>query len=173
MSEHTVNAVAGDFVFETNQLRCRLLSNKDQALYLSLYSTDEIMRFITEPLTETAAERSFQFALRCAEQRPLRRLFLVVESKTAGDALGVAGISSLDWQRLSVEYGLMLTKAGQGRGYAPEVTKACLIHLTLTMGMKRVWVDISEQNKAALKVAQIVGFKGSPADKRIHEYCIS
>ncbi|MDP4535284.1 GNAT family N-acetyltransferase [Alkalimonas collagenimarina] len=170
MSEQAFIATASDFVFETSQLRCRLLSNKDQTLYLSLYSTDEIMRFITEPLTETAAERSFQFALRCAEQRPLRRLFLVVESKNKGVALGVVGISSLDWQQQSVEYGLMLTKTGQGKGYAPEVTKACLAHLTQTIGMKRVWVDISEQNKAALKVARMVGFTPSRLDKRIYEY---
>ena len=173
MPEGAVEVTANDFVFETDQLRCRLLSDKDQALYLGLYSTGEIMRYITEPLSVTAAERSFQFALRCLVQQPLRRIFLVVESKNESAELGIVGISSLDWQEYSVEYGLMLTKAGQGRGYAPEITKACLIHLTHTMGMKRVWVDISEQNKAALKVARMVGFKPNQMDKRIHEYFTS
>ena len=163
---------ANTFCFETTRFRCRLLSEADQALYRSLYCCDAIMRFIMKPLTVAAAERSFYHALRCNQLRPLRRLFLPVESKGNGIALGILGINSLDWKNRSVEYGLMLTKEGQAKRCAAEVTTACLHHLTSRLAMRRVWVDISEQNIAALKVAHRAGFVPCRTNPRIHEFFI-
>ena len=171
-SEQTIYREANEFCFETARLRCRLLSAEDQALYRSLYSSETMMRYIMQPLTEAAADQSFFYALRCIEQRPLQRLFLVVERKQDLVPLGIAGISSLNWQEYSVEYGIMLTKEGQDRGYALEVTKACLAHLIHSIGMNRVWVDIAEENQAALKVARMAGLQAISENARIHEYSV-
>ncbi|MEN3159791.1 GNAT family N-acetyltransferase [Alkalimonas sp. NCh-2] len=170
MSESLTLVEASKFCFETTHLRCRLLSEDDEALYRGLYSSDSIMRYIMKPLTKTSANKSFRSAMRCFEQFPLQRLFFVVEHKADEVALGILGISSLDWQQYSCEYGLMLTRSGQGKNYAFEITQACLYHLTAVLGMKRIWVDISEQNSAALKVAHRVGFKPCRTNLRLHEY---
>ncbi|MCC5825744.1 GNAT family N-acetyltransferase [Alkalimonas sp.] len=169
-SAQTTYREANEFCFETTRLRCRLLSEADQALYRSLYSSETMMRYIMKPLTEAAADQSFFYALRCIEKRPLQRLFLAVERKQDFLPLGITGISSLNWQEPSAEYGLMLTREGQGKGYAVEMTKACLTHLIHSMGMKRVWVDIAEENQAALKVARMAGLKADLKNCRIHEY---
>ena len=171
-SEQTIYREANEFCFETARLRCRLLSIDDQALYRSLYSSETMMRYIMQPLTQAAAERSFFHAFGCSERLPLQRLFLVVERKQDVIPLGIVGISSLNWQEYSAEYGLMLSKDGQGRGYALEVTKACLAHLIHSIGMNRVWVDIAEENQAALKVARMAGLQAISENARIHEYSV-
>lgn len=171
--EHALFPEAHEFCFETDRLQCRLLSEADQVLYRSLYCCEIMMRYIMKPLTQAAAEQSFERALHCTELHPLQRLFLVVASKADKTTLGILGISSLDWEQRSVEYGLILTRAGQGKSYAIEVSKACLHHLTEVMGMKRVWVDIAEQNHAALKVARLAGFRQCRTNTRMHEYLIA
>lgn len=100
--------------FETSRLRMRPLDASDEALYCSLYTSPELMRFIAAPFSQEAARRSFHAALR--KQAPRSQRWIVFDKKT-GRGIGLLGLIG---QGDRPEIGVMLLAPDHGRGLGTE-----------------------------------------------------
>ena len=103
--------------FETARLRMRPLEASDEALYRTLYTTPELMRFIAVPFSQEAAQRSFQAALRKQSPRPQR---WIVFEKHGDCAIGLLGLVGHDDRP---EIGVMLLAPAHGRGFGTEAMR--------------------------------------------------
>lgn len=158
-----VMATAQDFVLETAGVRLRPLLLSERELYIKLYSSARVMRFIAPPLTVEQAEKSFQAALMCHQKEPLQRLFLAVLPIQQLQAVGICAVTAVDWQLGQAEIGNMLLPEAQGRGYAESATLAVVAQLRHRFGCDHIYMDIDTRNIAAIRAAGRIGFK---ADKQ-------
>jgi [ribosomal protein S5]-alanine N-acetyltransferase len=103
--------------FETARLRMRPLDASDEWLYGTLYTNAELMQFIAAPLTQEAARKSFQVALRQQAPRPQRWIVFPRDGDTAIGLLGLIGIADRP------EIGVMLLPHAHGRGIGTEAMR--------------------------------------------------
>ncbi|SEA21725.1 GNAT family N-acetyltransferase [Alkalimonas amylolytica] len=143
--------VASQLTFTTAHTSVRLLTGKDQALYLQLYTDANSMRYIGRSLTEGEAVASFFKALKLNVSLQWRRLFFVIESKSSRRSLGLMGLT--DTGDAGIEFGIILSQQAQGKGVATEVLQQCITRL-FALGVSKVWLQLHPDNAAAIAMAQ-------------------
>jgi RimJ/RimL family protein N-acetyltransferase len=89
--------------------------------------------------------------------------FWALEEKSTGAMIGEAGFIDLkrDYDRLVndvPEIGWVIAPAAQGKGYATEAAKACLVWGASHFGPIRVIAAVNIENRPSIRVAEKCGF---------------
>ena len=143
---------------DTPRLHLRPLAERDGALYCSLYTDPEVMRYIAAPLSPEAAQRSFVAACRLQWPHPQR---WVISERGAGGAIGLLSMS-VDGE--AAEVGVMLLAEAQGQGYAAEAIAALADVVFDGSGpdrreILRLWVRHAPGNRPMSEVMHRLGFQ--------------
>jgi RimJ/RimL family protein N-acetyltransferase len=146
------------FTFATQRLQIRPLAREDEDIYCFLYTDEEMMRFVGEPLSPERAHRSFRKALELSSSRPLTQLFMTVIHQESGESAGVCSIQQVDVRRAAAEVGIMLRPASRDRAIASEALTGLIDVVFESVGALEVWAEIPEAHAAAAGVLVRLGF---------------
>jgi RimJ/RimL family protein N-acetyltransferase len=152
--------------FDTHRLHLRPIGAADEALYCQLYTDPGLMRHIAEPMTEEAAKRSFQAALK--QQSPTRQRWIIREHRQAG-GVGLVGLFVDKLEPDVAEIGVMLLAAGQGKGYGTESMAGIVDRAFSMMPMRLLWIRQSVSNTSVDGMMTKLGFQRM-ASTRIGEH---
>ena len=144
--------------FDTARLHVRPLGEGDEALYCSLHTDPEVMRYIAAPMSLEVAQRSFRAACRLQSPHPQR---WVIAERGAGRGIGLLGLFA---DGDTAEIGVMLLPGKQGQGFSAEAIAGMANRVFGTMasdrsGLQRLWARNAPANRPMSKVMQWAGFQ--------------
>jgi ribosomal-protein-alanine N-acetyltransferase len=143
---------------ETERLLMRPISATDESLFARLYTDEETMRFIGEPLSAQRAVTSFRAALAGMQHQPIERLFLTVMEKPSLRDVGICSLQNCDPQRRSVQAGVMFVPNARAQGYAKEAFVGLIQRVFAELPIDRLWVQFSDAHLAVQRGVISVGF---------------
>ncbi len=73
-------------------------------------------------------------------------------------AVGVCGLTSIDWLNRRAEFSLYVGPEHQRKGYGREGLKILLVHAFLNLGLEQVWGESFDQNPARIMFEEL-GFQ--------------
>lgn len=155
----TILVFASKFTFQTTRLHIQPLCPDDKALYIKLYTDNQVMRFIMPALSEQKAEESFNNALKLNTDLYTERLFLTVRLLEEQKPSALCCISHLDRKNSVVEIGNMVLPEAQGKQIAQDATKALIKQIQQLLAINHFVMDISKENLAAIRGAKSIGFQ--------------
>lgn len=140
------------------RLQITLLSEDDRALYCSLMTDKASMSYVSSPLSEDKAHRSFEAALKCNQQRHIQRCYFRVALKSNNQSIGIASVNQLDLEKKYAEIGRMLLPKWHSKGLGTELSGMLIRWLAAEWGITTITKQIQAGNLAAVCSAQKLGF---------------
>ena len=135
------------------------IENEDWWLFLKLYQTPEVMRFIGDIDSPAQIRNRFEQRLGHWDRYADFWLCLVIRERQTGASVGLTGFFP-DWRPYQQgEVGFIISPEYQGKGYAVESLKAVLDFAFDTCGFHRLQANVLEGNFASRKVLEKCGFK--------------
>lgn len=142
----------------TARFRLRPLGEQDEALYVSIYTDEALMRHVGEPMVASEARRAFQAFLRSNRHADLRRACCwVIEH--GGDDSDVIGLLALAPHPDAAEIGVMVQAPWQGRKVAQETIAFLSGHLFEQAAWPRTFSRHARDNEAGAGVMRRLGFR--------------
>ena len=150
--------------FTTERLLISPINEQDKELYISLYTDENIMRYIDTPLSKEAAESAFSRTIKAIQkQKPSVITWTIV---TLEDNKCI-GIQALNWQRSQLNYskkanipeiGIMLLPQAHKRLLAEEALGALVEYAFNHFSLNQINACFEKENIAMVRVAQKTGF---------------
>lgn len=140
------------------RLQIALLSEDDRALYCSLMTDKASMSYVSSPLSEDKAHRSFDAALKCNQLQQIQRCYFRVVLKSHYQSIGIASVNQLDLAKKSAEIGRMLLPQWHSKGLGTELSGMLIRWLAAEWGITTITKQIQAANLAAVFSAQKLGF---------------
>jgi RimJ/RimL family protein N-acetyltransferase len=147
------------FDFKWKNLHIRPLAVQDLQLYLDLYCSERVMRFIGAPLSVEHAKKSFMHALTLNANQLSERLFLTVTVDGADSAVAISSISHLDRKNGVAEIGSMVLPHGHGKRVGQDASIMLMQHIYSQLGISKFSVQVHPKNLPAIRAAKILGFR--------------
>ena len=97
-----------------------------------------------------------------------REEFVIVD-ETTGQFVGTIGLSHIDSQRGSAQYGVLIDPAAQGRGFARQASELILRHAFDDLALREVVLELFADNKNALRLYESLGFDLAGEGQRIKD----
>ena len=144
--------------FDTERLQVRPLTEGDEALYCSLYTDVETMRFIAPPLSAGRAARSFHAALRLTRRRPMQHVFLSLIHKTTRQPVGICSLQGVDLSLRRAEAGMVIASAFRALGFGVESLSALVTMAFTALPIDEVWAQTAFGHALAERLVVKVGF---------------
>jgi RimJ/RimL family protein N-acetyltransferase len=145
-------------LFESERLTYRNLTGDDKDFYCTLYSDDELMRFIEIDNAYSKVEDYFENTLKAINKPKPKYKLLVIEQKQSSIPLGVMGIDNIDYSQSTADLGIILTRHAQGKNIPYEATMATLKYIFDTLNIQHVSTSFQIMNKPILRLVERIGF---------------
>ncbi|ASJ96346.1 MULTISPECIES: GNAT family N-acetyltransferase [Shewanella] len=142
----------------TDNLRIRSLTPDDWQDFLSVHQDEQQNRHVRAPQSEPVIRDKFAERLMPWRYESGAWLTLVIEEIATGEFIGFTGFYTVDVSLGQVEVGYMLSRNGQGRGYATESLKAVIDWACLQYEVHKFIALCSNDNLASVRVLEKCGF---------------
>ncbi|MBS0911013.1 GNAT family N-acetyltransferase [Tatumella sp. JGM118] len=140
----------------TPRLTGRQLCADDWPFFLQLYRDRQVMRFITDPLSEQSIREKFSSRLPLWQRSSKHWLCLLLSDRDSGEPVGLTGFCL---QETGAEAGFIFSPQGQGKGYAAESLN-CLAARFFSEGYgDRLCCQVTDGNEACQRLMQRCGFR--------------
>ncbi|MDR6982779.1 RimJ/RimL family protein N-acetyltransferase [Rheinheimera pacifica] len=116
------------------------------------------MSYISSPLSEDKAQRSFEAAIKCNQQQQIQRCYFRVALKSNHQSIGIASVNQLDLAKKHAEIGRMLSPQWHRKGLGTELSEMLIRWLVTELGITTITKQIQAANLAAVCSAQKLGF---------------
>lgn len=116
------------------------------------------MRFIGPPLTAEEAKTAFRVALVATTQTNPSKVFLVVENRISGAAIGICAVPQMDLPKKQAEVGMILRKESCNRGLGQEGLSALIDQTFATLPVNEIWVQYRREHQLADGMVNGMGF---------------
>jgi RimJ/RimL family protein N-acetyltransferase len=93
---------------------------------------------------------------RQAKDPAIRMYKLVLKTDGTTNAVGVCGLTSIDYQNSRAEFSLYIAPAFQGKGIGKMALQVLLTHGFVNLGIRRIWGETFDGNPAA-KIFETLG----------------
>lgn len=144
---------------ETERLILTPIKEEDWPLFKTLHQSADVMRYVTDNLSEDNIRSRFDARLRDWEPRCNDWLTLTIKLKETGEKLGVTGFYA-EWEPYQqAELGFLLSPEFQGKGYAKESTIALLDYIFEEQTYHKAVATVTEGNAPSAKLLQSLGFQ--------------
>ena len=141
----------------TARLRIDALRPDDAAALFALRGNPTVARYQGWRPADLAAARAF---IDAQPQPPSHGWFQrAIRLREDGRLLGDLGVNLPEDARGSVEFGISLAPAAQGRGYAGEALRALFDHVLGQLGRHRVHASVDPRNLACLALLRSLGMR--------------
>lgn len=140
----------------TSRLTCTPLQETDWPFFWSLYQDPEVMRFVTDNVSEAEVREAFEPRLKAWSPGAEHWLCLVVRDRESQQPLGLTGFIQREPQ--IAETGFIFAAAAQGKGYAGESLRALCDYAFTAGGIRRLTATVTAGNQASRRLLEKVGF---------------
>ncbi|MCG9720562.1 GNAT family N-acetyltransferase [Shewanella sp. Isolate7] len=153
----------------------RPIAETDRELYRHLYCNERVMRHISQPFSQTQADRAFETSLKAMTMAlqhpniPPSYMLWIIANKTSGVTMGVIG---LNWNKAtpnSAEIGIMMLPKAQGKLLADEAVTALIEHSKKSLNIKEIKASFSTKNLATKRIVKKLGFKQRTSNSPLQE----
>lgn len=141
-------------------LTFRLITEDDWALFLQLYHNEQVLQYVSDPLSECQIRQLFDERLKPWRIGDLHWLCLVAVEKYSGNAVGVCGFHGLDIDAdapVTAEVGYLFLPEYFGKGYATLTLQATL-NYGAQLGVELWHAVVTEGNTGSGRVLEKCGF---------------
>lgn len=146
-------------MIETERLSMRPFNKDDLDIIMSLYSNEEIMRYMPgEVMNEEKAQVHLNNIIRGWEEKPQVNFEMAVIKKSNGEKIGRSRIH-LDAEADTAMIGWLLLKEDWGKGYATEMTRALIDYCVDGLKVHRVCALCHPENTGSWKVLENCGMR--------------
>lgn len=135
---------------ESERLSMRSLSSADEALYCSLYTDADVMRYVGAPLSRESAVDGFRKSLESMGRSSFERRVVVLLDRGTQQPIGISSVRMLRGESGRAEVGTLLKPAMHEKGFAIECSKA-LISQAFTRPQVRELVAYSVAGNTAVE----------------------
>ncbi len=143
----------------TDRLFLRELTPDDRALFLRMYTNEDLMSYIREPMSVQDADQMLTERLQPWRKRDTFWLTLVIESKASRESLGVIALRTDDLEANRAEVGYLLIEEHQGNGFATEALAALVEYAFLELNFQKLTATCVCENIASRRVLEKAGFR--------------
>jgi RimJ/RimL family protein N-acetyltransferase len=149
-------------VILTPRLRLRALTQRDLALFRTLYCSAATMRHIGKPMSRSDAAASLRATL-VAARKPGGPKFFVAAERESRRGIGLCSWRPAAWRKGDLELGIMLVPRACGRGYAHEALQALIRMAFSQLRARAVWVQYRRANVKMARLSKAAGFEAESA----------
>jgi len=146
------------FSRKARSVRLRPMMQSDEALFHTLYTDPETMRFVGAPWTPAEAVERFRATLCRRGKTVVTDRFFVIEEKSSREAMGICGSSHYDRANMRVEVGVMLLPLGRRAGVGRGALMALVDHLFEEQLLVEVYARIVAGHSAAENLVKRASF---------------
>lgn len=135
----------------------RALERSDAPSILPWVNDQQIIQhlLIHRP-TNLAAEEAFIDGLSRSEHD----VVFGIAERESGRLVGVCGLHRIDTKNRNAEFGIFIGEAdARGKGLGSEATALIVKYAFDTLNLHRIWLRVYEDNKAAIRAYEKVGFR--------------
>jgi RimJ/RimL family protein N-acetyltransferase len=143
---------------ETPRLIMTQIRQEDWPFFHALHRAPDVLRFITDPLSDEDLERRFTCRLPTWSKDSDQWLCLTVQEKESGNKIGMSVFKPLWHPSQQAEIGYLFFPEWQGRGYALEATRAVIEFGFVTCGFHKLNATVTAGNEASVKLLGKAGF---------------
>jgi RimJ/RimL family protein N-acetyltransferase len=140
------------------RLLLKPITDRDYALYASLYGDDNILRYISPALDSDTLCKSFASAVKLSQQDSCKRSFLVAVLKETDEQTGILGLTVTKSIR-QIEVGIIFLPEYQKQNLAYEALQILITFLCNQYFDYKIIAKINPQNRAAVWLANRLGFR--------------
>lgn len=152
----------------SSKIRIRALLKTDEDLYLALYTSTAVMKYICEPLSLEKASQSFQYSLRLNSDVSTSRVLLTICSLEDGLPIGLCSVSNFDRKNKISELGCIVVPGTQRNSIAKEALATLASYLSKQLCIEEFTLDIHPENVAATRLAASLGYAKCPVRANIY-----
>ncbi|NKF49863.1 GNAT family N-acetyltransferase [Shewanella sp. WXL01] len=142
--------------FATPQLKMRLLSKDDFALFASLYGDEKTMRKICAPFDAEQLANTFELALTRTHDQDYRYWMWVIEHQ--GKAIGLQSLEQRNSIPEHAEAGIMLLQSANNKGHTIAASKAIVSYGFKCLDFKRIYAEFNATNLATKRILERLNF---------------
>ncbi len=144
---------------ETERLVLTPISQDDWPLFHEIHKCEEVMRYVTDDLSEQNIKARFDARIKEWDPRCNEWLTLTITIKDTGESIGFTGFWA-QWQPYQqAELGFLFSTKFQGKGYAKESTLALLDYIFKEQHYHKAVATVTEGNQASVNLLQKIGFQ--------------
>ncbi|WP_448211110.1 GNAT family N-acetyltransferase [Colwellia sp. MEBiC06753] len=148
------------FTFETERLYCRLLNANDKDFFIALHTNEKIMKYSGGAISEHAAIKKFNLALKANIKTNNNFRTWAILSKQTNAIIGiqVLFVSANCTDDATLEIGIMLSRTAQGK-LLPEEAMGALMEFAFTsLNIKKIIAEFDQKNLATKRFVTKLGF---------------
>lgn len=150
-----------DKYIEASSQRLILRSFDDSLVneqYLSWLHDERVNRYLLKPSNETSLDDIRKYVRSLTESAD--NCFLSILDRETGQHIGNVRLGPMDHGAHTCQYSMMIGDTDyHGKGIGTEVVALALKICFETLGMNKVFLDVIEENKAAIRIYEKNGFK--------------
>ncbi|TQV76875.1 GNAT family N-acetyltransferase [Aliikangiella marina] len=144
---------------ETKNLLIKKIQSDDFELYRKLYSSPQVMKYISPVPPDEVIKKTFTKCLEPWSVNTKSSLVLTIFVKTCNSKVGILGVTTTDLKKMVAEPGIMLLPEHQSMGVAFEAFKECLKYCFDSIGYKKVQGSPHRENVASIKMIRKLGYQ--------------
>ncbi len=141
------------------RIRLRAIERSDLPFFVNWLNDPQVREGLSIflPLSNYGEERWFEMTMQTpAEEHPL---IIEVKKDNQWIAIGDISLRNLDWRNRSAELGILIgEKCYWDQGYGTEALNLFLLHCFETLNLRRIFLQVFEDNPRAIHVYQKCGF---------------
>jgi RimJ/RimL family protein N-acetyltransferase len=143
--------------FTTARLDYRLLNDVGEALFCTLYTDAETMRFVGPPLSPQRAARAFRRAVQISHRPQSDRQFFAMLDRQTAQPVGIGSLQQIDLVQRRAEAGIMITTPCRALGYGREALSGLISHAFERYALDETWLQIAVVHTVVEKLVIGVG----------------
>ena len=139
-------------------VRLRPLARRDLLKTLSWRNRDDIRKWFFYSSILTLEQHYDWFANYIVKDDDI--VYIIEECVELHQPVGQIALYKIDWLAKRAEYGRLMTgeNSARGRGIAKRSTRLLLHHAHTNLGLQEIFLEVIEDNKAAIAVYEACGF---------------
>lgn len=154
-----------NIILETDRLLMRYQNHSDIPALVSIWSNQEVTKFIGAPREKDFLLNEFQ---KTAEDPDVEKydLWVVIE-KSSGNVVGHCGFIDKEIEKnTEIDLTYIFDPSAWGKGYGTEIAIALKNYAFNDLGLKRLVALIHPDNSASANIAKKIGMKNSKSIAR-------
>lgn len=126
--------------------------------YLSWLHDERVNRYLLKPNTDTTLDDVLAYVRGLVESPD--NVFLAILDRKTGEHIGNVRLGPMDHESRVCQYSMMIGNADyHGRGVGTETVALAADICFRTLGFRKLFLDVIEENKAAVRIYEKNGFQ--------------
>lgn len=143
---------------QSKRLGFRLIAADDEALYCELFTDAKTLEFVSQPLSQDRALKSFRKAVSVSAVMPLKQRISVIVDKATKKSIGIASLKLIDPATNRAEGGILLKPTAHAQRFAVESSLALISAAFRRHTISELTAQVATAHKAGERLVNASGY---------------